>query len=113
MTYSICKQSDQPFSFFYIADQVKHLHNNFSYGWVKLIKSLANVANPSKPSSSVKNAKDKAVKSANPSASTTNVEAFVESILDKTSQLLLKEVSRILFSFFTLNFGSTRLGSMI
>ncbi|XP_015865602.1 uncharacterized protein LOC107403246 [Ziziphus jujuba] len=50
-------------------------------------------ANPSKPSSSVKNAKDKAVKSANPSASTTNVEAFVESILDKTSQLLLKEIT--------------------
>ncbi|KAH7524501.1 hypothetical protein FEM48_Zijuj06G0126000 [Ziziphus jujuba var. spinosa] len=60
----------------------------------QLVLTMLNLeANPSKPSSSVKNAKDKAVKSANPSASTTNVEAFVESILDKTSQLLLKEIT--------------------
>lgn len=72
------------------------------------MKSLANAAKPSKPSSSVKNAKDKAVKSADPSASITNVEGYVRSILEKTSELLIKEVSRILFSLFlTLNFSST------
>lgn len=64
------------------------------------MKSLFNAAKTLKPSSNPKNAKDKLVKSENPSASVTNVESYVEAILDKTSELLIKEVSRIVCSLF-------------
>ncbi|PON76347.1 YbaK/aminoacyl-tRNA synthetase-associated domain containing protein [Trema orientale] len=47
----------------------------------------------SKPSLSAQNANDKMVKGVNPSGSITNVERFVEEILDKASALLLSEIT--------------------
>lgn len=64
------------------------------------MKSLFIAAKALKPSSNPQNAKDKMVKSENPSASVTNVESYVEAILDKTAELLIKEVSRIVCSLF-------------
>lgn len=58
------------------------------------IKSTKVTVNASKPSSTPQKAKDKPVKGVvNPSSSTTNVERFVEEILDKTSALLLSQIT--------------------
>ncbi|EXB44361.1 hypothetical protein L484_020173 [Morus notabilis] len=57
------------------------------------IKSTKITANASKPSSRAQNAKDKPVKDVNPSGLTANVERFVEEILDKTSALLLSQIT--------------------
>ncbi|KAF3445682.1 hypothetical protein FNV43_RR10858 [Rhamnella rubrinervis] len=66
---------------------------------LKCSKSTSNItpttisAKTLKPSYNPQNAKDKLVKSENPSASITNVESYVEAILDKTSALLIKEIT--------------------
>ncbi|XP_062101210.1 uncharacterized protein LOC133807083 [Humulus lupulus] len=57
------------------------------------IKSTKNSDKASKPSASPHNAKNKPVKGVKPACSTTNVDRFVEEILDKASALLLTEIS--------------------
>ncbi|PON59840.1 YbaK/aminoacyl-tRNA synthetase-associated domain containing protein [Parasponia andersonii] len=57
------------------------------------IKSTKTSDKASKPSLNAQNANDKLVKGVNPSGSITNVERFVEEILDKASALLLSEIT--------------------
>ncbi|KAL5558381.1 hypothetical protein UlMin_034592 [Ulmus minor] len=56
-------------------------------------KATKTTVNASKSSSNVQNSKDKPVKCANPIGSTTNVGRFVDEILNKTSALLLSEIT--------------------
>lgn len=88
----------------------------FSYGqenWRGLSNSLFDAAKSLKPSSNAQNGKDKPIKSANPPASVTNVERFVDLIMDKTSKLLLNEVSGYhTLYFLALNFSRRSLGPM-
>lgn len=57
------------------------------------IKSKKVAVNASKPTSTPKNSKDKPVQGVNSYGSTTNVERFVEEILEKTSALLLSQIT--------------------
>ena len=63
---------------------------------------LYDAAKATEPSRKVKNVKDKPVNSVQPSSSFKDVGQFVEEILDKTSALLLSEVSLFYSALFSL-----------
>ncbi len=63
---------------------------------------LYDAAKAIEPSRKVKNVKDKPVNSAQPSCSFKDVGQFVDEILDKTSALLLSEVSMFYSVIFSL-----------
>ncbi|XP_048435377.1 uncharacterized protein LOC103932960 isoform X2 [Pyrus x bretschneideri] len=56
-------------------------------------KSTASTVNSSKPSTSAKRTKDKQVNGVNVTKTVTHVQSLVEDLLDKTSSLLLSEIT--------------------